>query len=318
MAKHAFTARSYSPTALQHYASCPYKFFLQAVHRLAPREVPEAIDELDPLQRGSLIHDIQFELFERLQADRLLPVRPKNLDQARQILDSIIEKVATQYYDELAPAIDRIWDDGIASIRADLREWLRRASEDESGYVPWHFEMSFGLEHRDERHTADPQSVPGAVGLDCGIQLRGSIDLVERHPSGLVRVTDHKTGKVQAKTGQVIAGGASLQPVLYALAAEKLFGLKAKVECGRLYFCTSTGGFAEFAVPLDDSAREAVANVAETIGNAVTKPFLVAAPGEGQCEWYDYRAVCGPYEELRAGRKSQGPIEPLIALRDLP
>src|SRR5262245_41319077 len=61
MAKHALSARS--PTALQHYAACPYKFFLQAVHRLAPREVPQAIDELDPLQRGSLIHDVQFALF---------------------------------------------------------------------------------------------------------------------------------------------------------------------------------------------------------------------------------------------------------------
>ena len=66
--KHALGMRSYSPTALQNYAACPYRFFLQAIHRLAPREVPEAIDELDPLQRGSLIHEIQFELFERLRA----------------------------------------------------------------------------------------------------------------------------------------------------------------------------------------------------------------------------------------------------------
>jgi len=28
------------PTALQNYAACPYKFVLQAIHRLAPREVP--------------------------------------------------------------------------------------------------------------------------------------------------------------------------------------------------------------------------------------------------------------------------------------
>src|SRR4029079_15580447 len=109
-------------------------------------------------------------------------------------------------------------------------------------YVPWHFEMSFGLEHRNERRKADPQSVPGAVDLDCGIQLRGSIDLVERHPSGSLRVTDHKTGRVQANAGQLVGGGTSLQPVLYALAAEKLFDAKAKVECGRLYYCTSAGG----------------------------------------------------------------------------
>ena len=68
MAKNAFAERSYSPTALQHYARCPYRFFLQAVHGLAPRETAESIDELDPLQRGALIHDIQFAFFERLSA----------------------------------------------------------------------------------------------------------------------------------------------------------------------------------------------------------------------------------------------------------
>ena len=58
IALHAPRARSFSPTALQNFASCPYKFFLYAVHRLAPREVPEAIEEMDPLQRGSLVHEV--------------------------------------------------------------------------------------------------------------------------------------------------------------------------------------------------------------------------------------------------------------------
>jgi ATP-dependent helicase/DNAse subunit B len=65
MSRHTLGSRSYSPTALQNYARCPYRFFLQAIYGLAPREVAEAIDQLDPLQRGSLIHDVQFELFAR-------------------------------------------------------------------------------------------------------------------------------------------------------------------------------------------------------------------------------------------------------------
>ena len=89
--------------------------------------------------------------------------------------------------------------------------------------MPCHFELSFGLEHQPERRETDPRSVPGAVDLDCGIQLRGSIDLVERRPPSQVRVTDHKTGKADGKLGRQIDGGKSLQPVLYALAAEKLF-----------------------------------------------------------------------------------------------
>ena len=42
-------------------------------------------------------------------------------------------EVAPRYEDDLAPAIDRVWENGVAAIRADLREWLRRDSEDDSG-----------------------------------------------------------------------------------------------------------------------------------------------------------------------------------------
>src|SRR4029077_6012649 len=116
MARHALRVRSYSPTALQSYACCPYQFFLKAIHGLAPREVPEAIDELDPLQRGSLIHDVQFKLLAHLREEHLLPVRPSHLDRAWQKLDTIIAEVATRYREDLAPAIDRVWEDGVARV----------------------------------------------------------------------------------------------------------------------------------------------------------------------------------------------------------
>jgi RecB family exonuclease len=319
IAKHALGMRSYSPTALQNYAACPYRFFLQAIHRLAPREVPEAIDELDPLQRGSLIHQIQFELFEQLKAANLLPINRQNLESAGKMLDGVIGEVAHQFHEDLAPAIERVWDDGIDSIRMDLREWLRRASEDASGYVPWRFELSFGLAESDaQRRQADPHSTLKPVDLACGIQLRGSIDLIERHANGHIRISDHKTGKADGEDGQIIAGGKSLQPALYALVAEKLFRGELKVDGGRLYFCTSTGGFSEITVPLDRYTRDSIAQVAEIIGEALDKPFLPAAPAERQCAWCDYQAVCGPYEELRTSRKPQRQLVSLLKLRDMP
>jgi hypothetical protein len=105
MAKHTLGVRSFSPTALQDYAKCPYRFFLHAIHGLAPREVPEAIDELDPLQRGSLIHEVQFELFAWLQKEGLLPVRPSNLREAQERLDVIIAQVAARYRAILRPPL---------------------------------------------------------------------------------------------------------------------------------------------------------------------------------------------------------------------
>jgi ATP-dependent helicase/nuclease subunit B len=318
MAAHRLGTRSYSPTALQDYARCPYRFFLRAIHGLVPREVPEAIDELDPLQRGSLFHDAQFELFARLRHEGLLPVRRNNLEEAWQQLDAVLADVAARYREDLAPAIDRVWQDGITSIRADLREWLRRTSEDDSGFVPWRFELSFGLARRSERRHKDPDSVPLAVALDCGIQLRGSVDLVERHPSGTVRVTDHKTGKVDGQTDEVVRGGKSLQPLLYALAVERLFAGEVRVTSGRLYFCTSNGGFAERVVALNDHARAVAVQIADAIGEALSSPFLPAAPEKRGCNLCDYRVVCGPYEERRAAGKPQARLEALHVLRGLP
>ena len=148
MALHALAARSYSPTALQHFAACPYKFFLAAIHRLSPREEPAAIEQLDPLQRGSFIHDCQFELLVRLRERKLLPVRAASLKAAYKTLEEIVSATATRYSDDLAPAIARVWEDEIAAIHVELREWLRLASEDDSGYVPLHFELGFGLGDR--------------------------------------------------------------------------------------------------------------------------------------------------------------------------
>jgi ATP-dependent helicase/nuclease subunit B len=114
-----------------------------------------------------------------------------------------------------------------------------------------------------------------------------------------------------------MAGGTVLQPLLYPLAAERLIGAKAKVESGRLYFCTSAGGFAELVVPLDDRARAAAMQLAETIGEALDASFLPAAPGEGECAFCDYRPVCGPHEERRILRKKPV-LDALRSLREMP
>ncbi|WP_437781056.1 PD-(D/E)XK nuclease family protein [Sorangium sp. So ce1097] len=314
LAKHAFGRRSFSPTALQHFAACPYRFFLYAVHKLAPRPSPEAIEELDPLQRGRLVHDVLYEVLVALRDAGKLPVSVSTLDEARAELDRALDRVAARYADELAPAIQRVWDDGIASVRADLREWLRRAAEDRD-WEPIHFELSFGLPRR--LAARDPGSSDVPVELDCGVRLRGSIDLVERSVWGAVRATDYKTGKARAPRDAVVSGGGTLQPVLYALALEKLMPPGTQVESGRLYYCTSAGGFTEVPIYLDARAREAAAQVAGIIGDAIDRAALLPMPAEGACAQCDYRPVCGPYEELRTGKIKRRDIDQRRRLEQL-
>ncbi|HEX4382542.1 MAG TPA: PD-(D/E)XK nuclease family protein [Myxococcales bacterium] len=316
--KHLPAERPYSPTALQNYSACPYKFVLQAVHRLSVREVPEAIDEIDPLARGSLIHEVQFKLLRELQEAGALPITETSLRDAEARLERVLAQVAAAYADKLAPAIERVWTDCIAAVSVDLREWLRRMTG-ELSWDPWRFELSFGLAN--DVTERDPHSTPDPVRLDEGLQLRGSIDLVERRPSGELRATDYKTGKAWAKPGVVIGGGATLQPALYALALEKLFP-GTRVEGGRLYYSTYNGEFTPIDVPLTPEVRGDVQLLAQTISQAVEKGFLPAAPRKNdrysECDRCDYLPVCGPGELLRVSRKPQEALEPLQTLRKLP
>jgi CRISPR/Cas system-associated exonuclease Cas4 (RecB family) len=107
---------------------------------------------------------------------------------------------------------------------------------------------------------------------------------------------------VRAERDFVIGGGKTLQPVLYALVAERLLG--QPVEAGRLYYCTAAGGYEERVVPLNDAARVAIAELAQVVGAALAEGFMPAAPDDGECRYCDYRRVCGPHEELRVRRKT--------------
>lgn len=313
LGRHQLSARSYSPTSLQHFAECPYRFFLQAIHRLEPRDEAAAIEVIDPLTRGGLFAEVQYEILSRLRAAEALPVTPATLEAASALLDQTLDEVATKWREDLAPAIERVWLDGIESIRADLREWLRRAAEDPERWRPERFELAFGLA---DRAQADPKSSPEPSALEGGLMLRGSIDLIERAPDGRLRVTDHKTGRVRAANDFVIGGGKYLQPVLYALAAERVLG--EPIGLGRLYYCTAAGGYEERIVAVDDAARAAEREFAAIVGQALSDGFLPAAPAERECEWCDYRRVCGPYEERRVKDvKPQARLEALTRLRKM-
>jgi RecB family exonuclease len=311
LAAHRPDARAYSATALEQLAACPYRFYLRAIVRLEPREVPEALEELDPRERGSLVHAVQAEVLGALRARGLLPVVPATLDAARAILADVVRDVAARFAERLAPAIERVWNDAIDEVHRDATEWLVRMS-DAPEWVPVAFELAFGVTIEDGH---DPASRGEPVRLSEGLTLRGAIDLVEQRGDAL-RATDHKTGATPVSVG-VLGGGRVLQPALYARVLEELYPGR-EVIGGRLHYCTSRARFAERSVPLNGPTRAGVELVARTLGHHLERAFLPVAPAEGECARCDYRPVCGPAEERRSQRKDVRMLGPLRNLRKHP
>lgn len=305
-------ARPYSVSALQNYAYCPYRFLLSALYRLEPLEEPEPLQSLDPLTKGSLFHEVLAEFFRALQ-QRKMPIATTSIETVLEVLDATLTQVAANYAELLAPAVDRVWQDEIASIRTDLHIWARDLVTS-TGWEPWLFEFGFGLPNLPGR---DPNSRREPVTIDGRFILRGSVDLVERKPgTKILRVTDHKTSKNRSEHGSVIGHGRQLQPVIYSLAVEAATG--GTVQTARFSYCTTAGGFSEHNVPIDERSRSMGIEALEIIDRAVELGMLPPAPAEKACGICDFLTVCGPNQERRARRKSREQIADLIELRGRP
>ena len=109
----------------------PYQFLLATIYRLEPWDEPEPLVRMDPLTRGSLFHKAQAEFFRAMEAAGALPVtraiaaRPRSTT-----LDAVLDRVAAEYAETLAPAIDRVWRDEIDELRRDLGIWVQKLADD--------------------------------------------------------------------------------------------------------------------------------------------------------------------------------------------
>jgi CRISPR/Cas system-associated exonuclease Cas4 (RecB family) len=314
LARQRLSARSYSASALQLFSACPYQFVLSAIYRLRPFEQPEPLQRMDPLTRGSLFHEIQASFFRALQSRLLLPVTTATVDSARAVLDDVIERTGVRAHDELVPAVERVWQDELATIRRDLHAWLEYLARDGEEWLPVYFELAFGSVPGER----DAHSMRSDVVIDGRFRLRGAIDLIEEHnQTKALRITDHKTGRRPEKLEKVlIGGGAVLQPVLYSMAVET--ALEREVSHGRLFYCTSTGSFFSHPVLLDERSRAAGLEVLEVVDRAIETGFLAAAPTEEACDRCDFRPVCGSDVFRRVARKPSESLADLAALRSRP
>jgi len=243
----------------------------------------------------------------------VLPVTTDDLEDASGLLDERLDEVAARWHEDLAPAIERVWLDGIEGIRADLREWMRRAAEDPEHWRPEWFELGFGLR---DRTQADPHSSADPV-RNRGWAESARVDRFARARSGRADSRDRSQDREGAgreefrdRRRQDAAAG-----ILRARAEQVL---REKIYAGRLYYCTATGGYEERVVEINDEARRAARDFVAIIKESLEAGFLPAAPDDRECDWCDYKRVCGPYEERRSKIKPSARLKSLKKLREMP
>jgi ATP-dependent helicase/nuclease subunit B len=299
--------RAFSVTELESAAACPLRFFLTRGLGVRPLEHGERDRDvwLDPLTRGSELHDVYAALLRRCRTERRRPDQRKDGPWVRQYAQAALDRLNR----EMPPATSEILDRETRDFLADVDLFLE-AEADPNGPDPIGFEVSFGRPLDDE---AEPLAREAPVEIDLGGGLRiryaGRIDRIDRIGPAQFQIVDYKTGGYWREEWKgTFKGGRRLQHALYGLAAVEL--LKArhpvpKVTRAIYYFPSHKGRGERVEIP-SPSRRQLVA-VLSDLRDVIVSGAFVHAPDESVCRFCDYAAACGAGVHGQAAGKIADP-----------
>jgi RecB family exonuclease len=297
-----------SPTSLEHWAHCPFRYFLARVLRVEELERPEARERLSPAERGTIIHDVlqQFVAeYPRTAPDQrwsaeeraaLRAIAEAHCDTAE--ADGITGRAVWWKLDRA-----RILRELDAVLETD--EWARA----HDGTIPWAFELGFG--------NAGDALAPLTIDVESGtpVTFRGRIDRVDRAPDGSrYFVYDYKTGSSTDLTGitdDPVLKGRRLQLAIYATAVQRSF---PDAEVGAHYWFTRERGNEAFAgFVLGDVETARLHDALGTIVGAVAAGQFPMYPGADgyfgpdNCRWCAFDRVCPRDRARRFERRHDDP-----------
>lgn len=227
----------WSPSQLEGYATCPFRFFAENLLALEP------LDDLmvagDAGRRGSLLHyvlaTVHAQLLEHAAESPEDQAWQEDLaERFRRALDAHVAATPLGGLEQSLREIQR------RQITAWASDYARQESEYRARWQdldepprPAYFEVRFGPEVKTGESSArQDASTPLAFELDLGeekIHITGQIDRIDVGRVGgatVLNVIDYKSGRQVQLKEESMHAGRQLQLPLYALAAEELLFAK--------------------------------------------------------------------------------------------
>lgn len=296
--------RTYSYTQLEEFASCPQRYYYRRLLDLEPLD--ELTEEMAADEFGALVHAILERFHGAWMKAGLGGVSDQTIRQAKNLLADTCDAVLGEQKRRLEYVL---WDRQVERIRAGLKNDDGQAARPpglleaflqnettltQAGFSRVAAEHKFGFE--------EPLNV-------AGIQVRGSIDRLDRAGEGFV-VFDYKTGKVP-KARQLYRG-LSFQLPLYLMALQKIYpardlgaayyrlkdpqnvGLSGLLAAGSFYDDKSRFGEIEVKErkAFDAVLRTMVTQWIGQIHRQIRQGKFHYAFEDVHCRYCDFRAIC--------------------------
>jgi RecB family exonuclease len=305
--------RPVSASRLAAFSRCGFQYLLQHVLRLEPAQEPEERKRLDPIERGSVFHEVA-ERFLRERRERAeLPVRDTPETRAR--LLALADERLGALVAGSPPRFTVLWDRVRAQFHATVLKWLEREAAAAGDAVPAYFEVGFGMARAGapgEPHRKEPLEID--LGDGRALRVSGQIDRIDQRPDGTLVLRDYKTGRAPRDENEIFRGAKQLQIPFYILAAAEMFPGHPVVKAFLDYVDAGRPVALDPASVRGDDFRRQLRGLVDAIADGL----FVQEPSA--CAWCDYTAACGPAPllELRRQYKVGDPrVQRLLRLRDI-
>jgi RecB family exonuclease len=305
--------RPISASRLAAFSRCGFLYLMQYVLRLEPAREPEERKRLDPLERGSLFHEVA-ERFLRERRDRgELPVR--DTPESRERLLALADQRLDALVAGSPPRYTLLWDRVRAQFHAGVLKWLEREAGARGDAVPAHFEVGFGTGRDNapgEPHCRDPLKID--LGDGRTLRVSGKIDRIDKRPDGTLVLRDYKTGKAPRDENGLFRGAKQLQIPFYILAAGQIFPGHPVVEA----FLDYVDGGRQLALDPASVQGEEFGQLLRGLVDAIADGVFVQE--HTACTWCDYTAACGPaplLERRRQYKIGDARVQRVLRLREI-
>ena len=302
----------FSPTRLQTWATCPFRYFLSNVLGIAAPEQPEELATISALERGSLLHAILERFIREAQEQGAIPPDQSWTDDHRRQLFKIAAEEFRKAEQRGVTGKPLLWEMVRDQMISDLKRFLKEDAKlrKKHGVSPHAVESSFGFAGNEDETPL--QSVEWSSARTGTLRFRGFIDRIDLSPSGdTALVLDYKSGGTSSYANMnkdPLQRGKLLQLPVYGLAARQLLGAGIDIKVA-YWFVTEKGKFAtrpptpKMLEEMLDDFSDAVGTITDGIGAGL----FPANPGNdgNNCRYCEFKHLCPTRREWHWRRKRE-------------
>ncbi len=306
--------RPLSPSRLEAWATCGFRYFLAHVLELSDRDDPESVEEISAMDRGSLIHHVLEVFISEAMDPESASEMPKPdeewSEEHRRRLHEIAAEAFVDYEARGRTGRPVHWEVKQKDLLAVLDLFLTDDNEfrRNNRATPVKVELPFGLQGSEPL----PIQLPNGQSL----RFRGLADRIDTTEDGRVIVSDYKSGgtkKYKDLQADPVQAGQTLQLGLYAEAARRETGIK---DASAAYWMLDADAKnTRKGYEWTENRRDRFIDVLTTITDGIAAGMFAAEPGDWDtfrqtnetCTYCQFDSVCPRSRGDQQQAKSDAP-----------